>query len=179
MDTRQSKTSEVGWGRGRKNESLNPGLKLHDLPVIYYVRVSALFFNTLPCGAADGPAYSSQWTHLAWSLLLFPHSKGVEWRCRNITSFSGSAFIKEKFAFVSVKMMGVLFAPVDMGIWSPNSCFTQKLLSLAFYNLKLNSIYVLNGSVLVRIRDSMCLFPPPLWLMWYNDMQTGICQYFQ
>lgn len=115
-----------------------------------------LSFSDYHVGATDGPAYSSQNTHLAWSYwgccCLFPHFKGVECRCGYIASFSCSAFLKEKFAFVSVKMMGVLFAPVDMGFWSPNSFSIRELLSLAFYSLKWNSIYVLNGSVLVRIR---------------------------
>lgn len=49
------------------------------------------------------------------AVFLFPHFKGMECRCGYIASFSCSAFLKEKFGFVSVKMMGVLFTPVNMG----------------------------------------------------------------
>lgn len=141
-----------------KVDLISAWLGLHNMSFI--MPLSQYFpFVHYHVGAADGPAYSSQSAHLAWSYwgccCLFPHFKGMECRCGYIASFSCSAFLKEKFVFVSVKMMGVLFAPVGMGVWSPNSFSTRKLLSLAFYNLKWNSIYVLNGSVLVRLNQSL------------------------
>lgn len=108
---------------------------------------------------------SSQSTHLARSYwgccCLFPHFKGVGWRCGYIASFSCSPCLKENFAFESLKMMGVPFAPVDMGLWAPNSFSTRKMLSLVFYDwLKWDSMCVLNGSVLVIINKSEtpCIF---------------------
>lgn len=114
---------------------------------------SVLFFSARPggdCRWLPEHSFGQKWLRL----LLFVssvHRSGC--RCGCIASFSCSACLKENFAFVSLKMMSILFVPVDMNVWASNSFSTQKMFLVLYDWLKWNSIYVLNGLVLMRINQ--------------------------